>query len=138
MDISYMDNAIVGNTFTAEDNYIHDMMRHGDDHPDGIVTTGIGKAIIRHNTILLPGQPTGTVSMFSQSAPIDNVLIENNYLNGGSFTIYHRDQGKGVPTNVRVVNNKFGRDHMFGVLRSDGPLTWTGNVWADNGQPVNP
>jgi hypothetical protein len=93
---------------------------------------------IRHNTVLMPDQQTGTASMFTDHGPIDDVLIVDNYLNGGSFTVYAPDKAHGVPTNLRIVRNKFGRDYMFGVLRSAGPLVWEDNVWADTGKPVKP
>ncbi|MCP5020274.1 MAG: LamG domain-containing protein [bacterium] len=67
--------------------------------------------------------------------PIDDVLIENNWLSGGNFTLYITDKGRGhgPPTNVRIINNRFGRQYRYGVLDGDGPIHMKGNRWDDTG-----
>ncbi len=67
--------------------------------------------------------------------PIDDVLIENNWLSGGNFTLYITDKGRGhgPPTNVRIINNRFGRQYRYGVLDRDGPVHLKGNRWDDTG-----
>jgi hypothetical protein len=67
------------------------------------------------------------------------VLIENNYLNGGAYTIYSRDyeNGYGPPTNVTIRGNSFGRDYLYGILSEDGSQTWENNRWADTGEQIS-
>jgi hypothetical protein len=95
--------------------------------------------VVRNNTILLPDQQTSTVILGTYAGSIDNVLIEGNYLNGGAYTIYSRDNGNGygAPTNVTVRGNVFGRDYLYGLLSADGEVTWVNNTWADTGAPAN-
>lgn len=86
-----------------------------------------------------PGEPYKSNSTFiiqTNNGPIDNILIEDNWLNGGNYTIYIRDKGTGYgpPTNVRVLNNRFGRDYQYGVLSVDGAPIVAGNVWDDSGE----
>ncbi len=73
--------------------------------------------------------------------PIDDVLIEENWLTGGNFTLYITDKGAGhgPPTNVRVLNNRFGREYRYGVLDMFGFVHIQGNRWDDTGElmPIN-
>ncbi|MFT4647432.1 MAG: hypothetical protein ACI9X4_000644 [Glaciecola sp.] len=75
--------------------------------------------------------------------PIDNVLIEGNWINGGNFAVYLVNKfpppgssrpNYGDPTNCRMVNNRFGRDYRYGVLQTTGYVYISGNRWDDNGQ----
>lgn len=72
--------------------------------------------------------PDGVTAFRSNAAFIihdetDNILIENNWLNGGNYTVY------GNPgTTVR--NNIFGPDFRYGIC--NGPFDdWSGNVMED-------
>ncbi len=68
--------------------------------------------------------------------PIDDVLIEDNWLTGGNYTLYITDkgQGHGPPSNVRVINNRFGRGHRYGVIDMHGYVHLEGNRWDDTGE----
>lgn len=75
--------------------------------------------------------------------PIDNVLLEDNWFNGGNFTIYFENKlppagssrpNYGDPTNCRMINNRFGRNFRYGVLQATGYVYMSGNRWDDNGQ----
>jgi len=64
---------------------------------------------------------------------IDGILIENNWLIGGNFSL---PISEGM-TNVVVRNNKFGRrekEIRFGNIRIDSPATIYGNHYQDNGE----
>jgi hypothetical protein len=138
LDISYMEDGVSGREFVVEDCYIHDLVRFGGAHNDGI-SSGSGKNyVVRHNSIVL-GDQTGAVMMGTNKGTIDTVLIENNFLNGGSYTIYSRDNGHGPPTNVTVRGNAFGRDYNHGILSKepDGKVTWENNTWADTGEYID-
>jgi len=138
LEISYTEDGLhcgAGNCL-FEDNYIHDLIKFEDAHNDGIVVSGGSNVVIRHNTVLLPNQQTGAVSIFPDSSPIDDVLVEDNYLNGGSYTVYSRTMDHGTPTNVRFIGNHFGRDYNAGTHSFDGDVVFLNNVWADTGQPL--
>jgi hypothetical protein len=136
LDVSFMADGIAGREYVVEDSYIHDLIRYDGAHNDGIVTYGGDNLIIRRNTILMPDQQTGTVSLFTDFKTIDNVLIEGNYLNGGSYTIYSNLKNHGAPTNVRVRGNAFGHDDLYGLLRGSVDV-WEDNTWVDTGQEID-
>ena len=136
LEISHMENGFACSECVIEDNYIHDLLPYNDTHNDGVVMTQGVNVTVLHNTILLPDQQTAAVILGTYSGPIDNVLIEGNYLNGGAYTIYSRDNenGFGSPTNVVVRGNAFGRDELYGIFSSDSSdLVWEDNYWADTG-----
>ena len=81
---------------------------------------------------------------------INNVVIEDNWLNGGNFTIYAGAEWcvNGVPqngtygcngtfrnylTNVSIQNNRIGDDYNFGLISTSTglPVTTGGNQWDD-------
>jgi hypothetical protein len=69
---------------------------------------------------------------------IDDVVFQNNWCNGGNFTVYVRSAGSyGPPTNIRILNNRFGRDYHYGLYSVEGNPVIQGNVWDDTGAPAN-
>jgi hypothetical protein len=150
------DGAKVGSNVVIEDSYIHDLSTTGSDpHYDGLQVMGCctssgsstvtGNIVIRRNNIEpRPPKPTGTSSGVTSTiiikadfGRIDNVLVENNRLNCGAYTVYSRagDNYAG-PTNVRFVGNRIGRCYEFGIRSFDGQVVWSNNVWDDSGQAI--
>jgi hypothetical protein len=134
-----------GGSFTAEDNYIKLQKLKPEDHVDGVQIGGGGSGpyVIRHNTILNPGNETGCISLFNDFGAMTNVLVENNYLDGAGYTVYG---GAPNSSNVRFINNTFGKTfwpkggHWGPVAYWDGSdpgNEWSGNRWTD-GSPVVP
>jgi hypothetical protein len=77
---------------------------------------------------------TATIIIKADDGRIDDVLIEDNFLNYGAFTVYSRAGNCcSAPTNVRFKNNRYGRGYEFGIKSFDGSVTWTNNVWDDTG-----
>ena len=116
-------------------------------HADGNQTHGGSNITFRDNNIYVPspetpsypGPPYKSNAAFMLSRKVSNFVIEGNWLNGGSYTIYCvTDEG-----GVTVRNNRFGRDndglqyqkeHLRIVTgRCD---RWSGNVWDDTGAPI--
>jgi hypothetical protein len=99
----------VGQDYSVEDSWIHSTTDGPDDdwHVDGIIS-GIGNnGLIRHNTIVLTGGSlTGAVSIGSSIGPIDNVMIRDNLLAGGNYTVYIEDQ-EHPATRIQVIDNWF-------------------------------
>jgi hypothetical protein len=124
-----------------------------DPHGDNIQTesTNLGTSVEGYASILrysnLPGNwynPRPTLEATNTSAVIikadlgtvDNVLLDNNYMNGGNATL-HLYHAKYTCTNIHVRNNIFGLDYRYGMLNiQDGTVgTWTNNKDV-NGNPV--
>jgi hypothetical protein len=125
-------------------------------HGDGVQTTGAGNDItFRYNNIYMPWCGTGPSNPASPncpdpevyshnatfiigcssgpSCPITNYLIDNNWLNGGGWTIYC--SVRNTIQGVTVTNNKFGRDTGWGLF-GDQCAEVSGNTWEDTGLPA--
>jgi hypothetical protein len=87
-----------------------------------------------------PGS-TGNAALMIKSdlGPISDVLISDNYLNSGNYTIFVLDGGHGSPQQIAVTSNAFGRDYRYGILDDGGqPVAdWSGNYWADTAQIID-
>ena len=119
------------------DSYIHDLVVIGDKHNDGAQASGpASNVVVRHNSIINPNHENSGIYLSSNLGPIDGVVIENNFLDGGGRTVYVLDKGTGygIPTNVSVMNNRFGHD--FNRALGFGKFTQAGNAWADSGAVI--
>ncbi|MFC5381926.1 right-handed parallel beta-helix repeat-containing protein [Aquipuribacter nitratireducens] len=85
-----------------------DGTRYQDKHHDGVQFWQGGDTTIRRNWI--SGWNTSAIMIKTDFGPINNVLIEENYLANptGYFTMYSRDGGHGRPQMITVRNNVFG------------------------------
>lgn len=119
---------------TIEDSYCHDLNSNdpNDPHYDCAQTSGGGQLIIRRNTFV--GRDTSNILIKSDLAAISDVLIENNkFLGTPGYHVYSVSGGHGTPSNVRFLNNRFGRSFGFGACTFNAPApVWSGNVWDDN------
>lgn len=134
---------VAGDNTLIEDNFIHNSAGTADSHIDAIQADGGFKNLtIRHNTIINENSQTAGIMLDNYWGPIDNVLIENNVVKGGGFTIYlneANDQADKV-TNVRVLNNRLGKGYWgyFDVRANAGFVpTLSGNVDFTTGAAVN-
>ena len=123
-----------------------DRRRKVDSHADGNQTRGGSNITFRYNNIYMPvsgtpeypGSPYKSNATFMLQLNISNFVIENNWLNGGNYTIYCPDNG-----GVSVRNNIFGRynggwkdskDHLR--THAGSCDQWSGNTWEDTGGPI--
>ncbi len=122
-----------------EDCWIHNLGMEPGAHADGDQSLVGMNITIRHNNMDMPVGLSGyesnsALSMSAFYGPAGNILIEENWFNGGTYTIYLTDDSHGPMTNVRVLNNRFGRDYHYGVLYNDTSAVISGNVWDDTGE----
>jgi hypothetical protein len=129
-----------------ENNWVHYLGMLKGAHADGVQSSKGSGLTVRGNNFDLPWdigvESTSAFMIKSDFGPIDNVLIENNWLNGGQYTIYvmagsFGGQSYPAPTNVRILNNKFGRDFHYGLYYPGAATVRQGNVWEDTGAPAN-
>ena len=118
-----------GNGSTIKDSYIHDLWLGTDangvvfTHNDGIqIMSGTG-FVITHNRIDAGHHENAAVFVKSDFGPISDVLIDGNYLDGGSYTIFGADTASGSVTNVTISNNTFGTSSLYGMMFTS---RWTG------------
>ena len=144
-----------GDNFTIEHNWLHAFTTQaGNGHVDGYQTEGAKNGVIRHNTIDVTQSQTSAIAIWNSRKNSDNILVENNLLAGGGFTVYAHDYspseanpaGGYAVTNIRFVNNKFSNVHYgcvgnWGVWFPRGAPTdgWrrTGNTVLETGQNVD-
>lgn len=132
---------------TIEGCWVHHLGTSPGSHADGAQIGEGGlhgklaeKFIVRGNNWDMPIPLPGTASnacLFINPATGDgklsDVLIEDNWFNGGNYTLYIL----GNSTNVRVRNNRFGRNYRYGILSLYAPRpVWENNVWEDTGAAV--
>ncbi len=130
-----------GGPTLVEYSYIEKVGKAADSHPDGNQTQGGSNITFRYNNIHMPspgtssypGAPYKANATFMLQRSISNLVIENNWMNGGSYTIYCPGES---PDGVVVRNNVFGRDFTYGT-RSGPCSQWYGNIWQDTGGTVN-
>ncbi|WP_309135080.1 DUF4082 domain-containing protein [Cellulomonas sp.] len=137
------DGVKLGSNTTLQDSWIHDLTPGPGAHADGgQVQDGIRNLVVRNNTIDVSSTTKANAALFiaPDFGPTTDgpVLVEGNYLNGGGFTVFVVDGNNGqyVIRNITFRNNTFGRTAQYGQARINVPVTWTNNVFADNGAAV--
>ena len=121
---------IEGDGSVIQDNYIHELLAKGSTHYDGLqIDGGVSNTTIRHNTIINSHDSTSAIMIDNQLGPVSNVVVDNNLLVGGAFTVYSDAKFNGNPiTGVSFTNNHLGRgQYGFRLFRGNSP-TYTGNV----------
>jgi len=121
---------ISGGSVTIQDSYIHNLVQVGSNHTDVIQSTGGSNIVLRHNTLLAYNPTSGIKGNASfqfgeENGTIRNCVVENNYMNGGNYTV---NGGGGGTTGAACAfsNNKFGHDFRYGVKAHIG----TNSSWA--------
>jgi hypothetical protein len=83
---------------------------NGSDHFDGFQSDGGQNITIRHNTIRNPCGQTSAILMSTNTAPIDSVVIDNNLMSGGGYTVYCGTDSGGVATHETYTNNVISKE----------------------------
>lgn len=147
MVITANDMSGVGNGITVEyegvitDNWIHDLGHITGDHHSGISTHGgANSVLIRHNTALLSNTVAGlsaALTIYSDFNHAQNTTLEDNLVDGGSYTMYGGDVGMAFnaanpATNIKILNNRLVCGNwIYGPLAFYTP-TATGNEFTGN------
>ena len=83
---------------------------------------------------------TGAINVTAWSGNIATVDIKGNWLGGGSYTVYVDEQNGSQATNVTITDNKWYRGSaQYGthlIRDNSSVVTWSGNVYEDNGQVI--
>jgi hypothetical protein len=162
VEISRCENALsLNQDVSVEDSYLHNENSIGaDPHEDGVqfgcghwqpgfggsscasgYAPGALNITLRHNTIygMTNGDTTfGTSAIITNPSGDTNILITNNLLAGGAYTLYCNRPG--AATNMQVVNNHFSTlfSPKVGVYAPwtdcEDESVVTGNVYHETGQ----
>src|SRR5262249_16219800 len=96
-DISGVERGVwvEGNGSLVQDNYIHDLVANPgntDPHFDGVQIPSSSNVIIRHNNLDLRATDSSPITMKDAT----NIIIDDNRLNGGTYTIYFEGNTTGA------------------------------------------
>lgn len=128
----------------VEDSWIHHLARSKGSHNDTLQSTGGSNIVVRRNR-LEPWNPDNqdpfNAALMLGSTTEDglrDVLVEDNYLNGGNFTVSIR--GDSAVSGIVFRRNTWGRDHRYGPVAGthEGVTLGVDNVYLDDGSPVRP
>lgn len=81
------------------------------------------------------------ISAGSNGGPVTNVLLQYNYFNGGNYSLYLGAGGAFPVEQVKVRDNRYGRDQRFGVVNQvadPAGFDRTTNLFLNGLQPVRP
>lgn len=138
----------LANNCTIEYSWMHDTATtNPTEHKSGIGLNGGAHNVIRGNVIECSAAGcSAALALYGSYAPVDDILVEGNRFNTtGSYGVYGGSvSSKQYPhgTNIRFINNRFGRKFnpdcgMYGPIASwevNGVGNqWIGNVWDDTG-----
>lgn len=130
-DIFNVENGFAAGSDTLiQDNYVHDLLASGAPHYDGIqIDGGQRNVIIRHNTIINSHNQTSAVMIDNWAGAVSNIIVDNNLLVGGGYTIYVDAQFNNNPiTGVVITNNRMGSGG-FGIVNFNRTKpVYTGNI----------
>lgn len=131
-NISETDNGInVYGPSLIQHNYIHGFADNsGEPHYDGVEINGGGGTTIYHNTIINAESQTSAVMLNNEFSPIPSMVVNNNYLVGGAYTIFldaRKDPSHAV-ANVHITDNIIGSGDFGFFALFDATVEWTGNI----------
>lgn len=111
-----------------EDSYIHDLRQGATTHNDAVQVTSGNNGVIRNNNLIAPVQ-NAAIMMSSNFGPVEGWTITGNWLEGGTYTVYVREQGYGDPTEITLEGNRWEPDSwQYGPYDIDGDgVTLEGN-----------
>ena len=120
-----------------ENSYIHDLQRYSGGHHDSIQIREGNNVTIRGNSLLPYVASTGdpmnaAIQIGSLSGPpLQNLSVENNFMNGGNYTI--NTGSAGDVASARYVNNVFGPNSRYGAHSTLRNSVWQNNTWYSSG-----
>ncbi len=142
VDVSGCENGFdLDRDSTVQDSYIHGLFQSVESHTDGIQTCCSVGLTVRHNRIdAYPNATSAMINAKTATSPHD-VLIENNLLAGGAFTLYCPASATGQ--NFQVIDNRFStrfysKVGVYGPWTDCESETLRGNTFYETGQPVPP
>jgi Ca2+-binding RTX toxin-like protein len=95
-----------------QDNYIHGLLNtNGAPHYDGIQIDGAHDVKVVHNTVVNEHGQTSAIMMDNYWEGLSNIVIDNNRLWGGGYTVYLDDTFDGgavLDDTIQISNNEVG------------------------------
>ncbi|WP_375431238.1 right-handed parallel beta-helix repeat-containing protein [uncultured Friedmanniella sp.] len=137
---TFGDGVKLGSDVLLEDSWIHDLAPAAGAHADGgQVQSGVTDTVVRHNTIDLATTSRANAALFlaPDLGPTTNgpLIIENNKLNGGNYTVFCVDgaDGRYVIRSISIRGNHFGDNFTYGRSNVNVPILQSANVVDSTG-----
>ncbi len=115
-----------------KDNFIHSLAaRDGDPHFDGIQINGADNVSIVHNTVINEHDQTAAIILGNTFSGLSNIIIDNNLLIGGGYTLYVDGRKGGGPVDddsIQIINNRIGGGHWGSFALYDQKPILSGNI----------
>lgn len=143
LDIHSVEDGIKIGTNVFYDNIrVHDLdSLSASPHADAVQADGGANNVLITNSYLDSTGPlangNASVILKSDLGPLDDITFSNNYLNGGNYTVFVRDGGNGMPTNILFTDNRIGPDRTYGIVSDDGPFGWQNNFLEETSMFVD-
>ncbi|MGV8854179.1 MAG: M10 family metallopeptidase C-terminal domain-containing protein [Devosia sp.] len=117
-----------------EGNYIHDLKASGSPHYDGIqIDGGQSNITIQHNTVINENSQTSAVMIDNYFGPVSNVVVNDNLLVGGGYTVYADAQfSGGALSGIQITNNHIGGGYYGTLNANQSSPVYTGNLLDGN------
>lgn len=134
-----------GSDVVIESSWFHRLGTIEGSHSDGVQMTSGSNVRISGNFFDMPNVSGYTNSqciiLQTNNGPVDNIVVENNWLNGGGWCVQVNDKGNGYgsPQNILIKDNQFGPDCQFGTILVRGDnndTTLINNVYEATGQVI--
>jgi hypothetical protein len=103
-----------------------------DAHIDGFQSDGGRHIVFRHNTIRNPNAQTSAILLSTNTAPIDDVVIDQNLMSGGGYTAYCGTDAGGAAGHVTYTRNVVSRE-FFRHGGRFGETSWCDRVESARG-----
>ncbi len=110
------------------DSYVHDLAIGDTTHNDAVQITNGEGSVISGNRLIAPVQ-NAAIMLSSNFGPVAGWTISDNWFEGGTYTVYVRNQGHGDPEAITLRDNHWQPDSwLFGPYDIDGDgVTLEGN-----------
>lgn len=122
---------VTGSNTLIQDNYIHDLQSDwSGPHYDGIaIDGGVSNIVIRHNTVINSHDQTSALMIDNYFGSVSNVIVDNNWLEGGGYTVYSDGNFKGgTISGVSFTDNYLVKgSYGYSLIRNNSPV-WEGNI----------
>lgn len=130
VDVSGVENGFVpGTGSTITDSYVHGLSAPGAPHYDGIqIDGGVRNITVSGNTIVNNQGQTSAVMVDNYFGAATGIVVTNNHLVGGDYTVYADASFNNNPVSVTYAHNRMGKGvYGYSLLRG-ADVTWSGNT----------
>lgn len=129
----------LGNNVHIDQAWCHDDTPTPASHADCVqMQAGVVNSWVKNSWLV--GGRNSAIFLSPDLGPSTNgpLLIDNNVLGGGNYTLYcvAGNNGEYTVKNITITNNRFLRTGQYGPATVGVPVTASNNVWFDTGKPI--